>query len=204
MTTLTVGKKVPDFKLSDKTGKSFSLAEISKGIKVLYFYPKDDTPGCTIEAKEFSDALPLFKKKNAVVVGISGGNDKTKLKFCEKYKLGHLLLSDPEFKTSKSFGTFGKKKFMGREYEGIFRRTFIVDDKNTLVKVFDDVSPKGHAAEVLEFLSSGTSAKPKMLTASTNKPATATKPRLSGAVKKSKSKATTKLVASSQKKARKK
>ena len=147
-----VGKKAPTLSVYDKQDKKVSLKELAGKKKVIYFYPKDDTPGCTIEAKEFSDALPQFKKRNAVVVGISGGNSKTKQKFCEKYKLAHLLASDTDFSTAKAWASFGKKKFMGREYEGIFRNTFLLDENDKIIEVFESVTPKGHAKEVLDYL----------------------------------------------------
>ncbi len=149
-----VGKKAPTLSVVDKEDKKVSLKDLAGKKKVIYFYPKDDTPGCTIEAKEFSDALPHFKKRNAIVVGISGGNSKTKQKFCEKYKLAHLLASDTDFSTAKAWASFGKKKFMGREYEGIFRNTFVLDENDKVIEVFESVTPKGHAKEVLDFLDS--------------------------------------------------
>ena len=152
MTKLTLKKKAPDFKLTDKDGKEISLASYKGMKKVIYFYPKDDTPGCTIEAKEFSELLPKFKRKNTIVIGVSGGTDKTKLKFCDKYNLAHVLVSDTDFSVAKSYDCYGKKKFMGREYMGIFRKTFVLSEDNKLEAVFDEVSPKGHAQEVLKAL----------------------------------------------------
>jgi peroxiredoxin Q/BCP len=145
------GKVAPDFKLLDKDEKAVTLKSIGKKKKVIYFYPKDDTPGCTIEAKEFSDALKTFNSKDIVVIGISGGNSKTKAKFCEKYKLAHILVSDTDFAVAKKWQSFGTKKFMGREYQGIFRNTFLLDENNKVLNVFESVTPKGHAKEVLNF-----------------------------------------------------
>jgi len=152
MAKISLGKKVANFTITDKDGTAVSLQSFKGKRKVIYFYPKDDTPGCTIEAKEFSEALPKFKRKKTVVIGISGGTDKTKKKFCDKYKLSHVLLTDPDFLVAQSFDSYGKKKFMGREYMGIFRKTFVLDENDKLVAVFDDVTPKGHAEEVLKSL----------------------------------------------------
>jgi peroxiredoxin Q/BCP len=152
MAKISLGKKVSDFTLTDKDGGEVSLKDFKGKKKVIYFYPKDDTPGCTIESKEFSDALAKFKRKKTVVIGISGGTDKTKKKFCEKYNLAHILLTDSDFSIAKQFNTYGKKKFMGREYMGIFRKTFVLSEDNKIIALFEDVSPKGHADEVLGIL----------------------------------------------------
>ena len=147
-TIIKTGEKAPDFNLTDKSGKSYSLSSFKGKTVVLYFYPKDDTPGCTIEANEFNEALLKFKKKGAEVVGVSGGNDKTKEKFCTKYNLNFIILSDTDFSVSNAYGVYGEKSFMGRKYMGISRVTFIIKN-GKVVKVFDSVSPKGHAEEVL-------------------------------------------------------
>ncbi len=146
------GDLAPDFSLKDKDGKEHNLSKIKTKYKVIYFYPKDNTPGCTIESKEFSDALPEFQKLNAQVIGISGGDDKSKEKFCTKYNLKLLLLSDTDFSVSKAYKVYGEKKFMGRKYLGIFRTTFILDKNNKIIKVFEKVSPLGHAKELINFV----------------------------------------------------
>lgn len=148
------GKKAPKISAYDMSDNLVTLQTLGEVKKVIYFYPKDSTPGCTIEAKEFSDSLKKFKKLNAIVVGISGGDAKSKQKFCEKYKLAHILLSDRDFATSKAWNSYGTKKFMGREYQGIFRNTFVLDESNKVIQVFESVSAKGHAQEVLEYLTS--------------------------------------------------
>ncbi len=148
------GKNSPKLLIADKDDQAVSLDQYPSMKKVIYFYPKDDTPGCTIEAKEFSELLSKFKKLKTVVIGISGGSSKTKQKFCEKYKLAHVLASDSDFVTAKAWLSYGTKKFMGREYQGIFRNTFVLNEKNEIVKVFESVSAKGHAQEVLEFIKS--------------------------------------------------
>lgn len=149
---LAVGKKAIDFKLKDKDGKEWSLKDINAKYTVLYFYPKDDTPGCTIEAIDFTKGMADLKTVGATVVGISGGNEKTKAKFCDKHKLNVLLLSDTDFKVSEKYGVYGEKSFMGRKYMGISRVTFILDKNKKVIKVFEKVNPLGHAKEVLAAL----------------------------------------------------
>lgn len=149
MADLKVGQTAPKFSLKDKDGKAHSIGALKADFTVLYFYPKDDTPGCTLEAKEFSQSLPKFKSRNVNVVGVSGGNEKTKANFCKKYSLKIPLVSDPNFKVSKSYGAYGMKKFMGRSFQGIFRKTFLVDKTGKIARIFDSVKPEGHAEEVL-------------------------------------------------------
>ena len=149
MAELKIGKPAPRFSLKDKDGRPHSLGSSKADYTVLYFYPKDDTPGCTLEAKEFTASLKDFKSRNVEVVGISGGSDKTKASFCKKYSLKVPLVSDPTFKVAKSYGAYGKKSFMGRSYEGIFRKTFLVDRNGKIARIFDSVKPEGHAEEVL-------------------------------------------------------
>lgn len=154
MAELKIGKPAPRFSLKDKDGRPHSLGSSKADYTVLYFYPKDDTPGCTLEAKEFTASLKDFKSRNVEVVGISGGSDKTKASFCKKYSLKVPLVSDPTFKVAKSYGAYGKKKFMGRSYEGIFRKTFLVDRNGKIARIFDSVKPEGHAEEVLAAIDS--------------------------------------------------
>lgn len=130
------------------------LSKIKSNFTVLYFYPKDNTPGCTIEAKGFNKTLKLFSKHKAEIIGISGGDQASKTKFCKKYKLKLTLLSDTNFKVSKKYDCFGKKTFMGRNYLGIFRKTFLLDKSKKVIATFDKVSPDTHARELLELLAS--------------------------------------------------
>jgi peroxiredoxin Q/BCP len=150
MKEIREGAKAPKFKLEDKDGKEYGVDTAKADYTVLYFYPKDDTPGCTIEAQEFSQNLKDFKNRKAAVIGISGGDEKTKAKFCSKYKLQVPLVSDSDFSVSRAYGAYGDKKFMGRSFKGIHRKTFIVDKSGTIAKVFASVKPEGHAEEVLE------------------------------------------------------
>ncbi|MBN1792187.1 thioredoxin-dependent thiol peroxidase [Candidatus Woesearchaeota archaeon] len=149
------GSPAPDFMLKDKDGKQYSLKDITTTYAVLYFYPKDNTPGCTIEALEFNKALSVLHKLGVSVVGVSGGNEKSKKSFCEKHGLNLLLLSDSDFSASAKYGVYGEKKFMGRAYKGISRVTFILDKDRKILKVFDKVNPATHAAEVIDFLKIG-------------------------------------------------
>jgi peroxiredoxin Q/BCP len=145
-----------NFKLQDKNGKAFTLDSFKGMKKVVYFYPKDDTPGCTVETKGFDTYLPKFIAKKTAVIGISGGDNKSKAKFCKKHKFRLPLLSDPTNKVAKAYGAFGEKVFMGRKYKGILRNTYILDEKNKLVKSFENVTPATHPEEVLKFLGTPT------------------------------------------------
>ena len=151
------GDIAPDFSLTDKDGKSYTPTSFTEQYLVIFFYPKDNTPGCTIEAKGFSDALEAFSSLGAAVIGISGGTDKTKASFCKKHELRVTLLSDSDCSTAKSYAVFGPKKFMGRSYEGISRHTFILgapnkEGRRPVIKAFTKVSPAKHIAEVEEWL----------------------------------------------------
>ena len=119
---------------------------------VLYFYPKDDTPGCTIETNDFNKLLPKFKKLNCEILGISKDNLKSHDKFRDKYKIKFDLLADEEIKVLKKYKVWAKKKFMGREFMGIVRTTFLIDKKGKIIKIWNNVKVKDHAKEVLETL----------------------------------------------------
>lgn len=149
---LKEGDKVPTITLPDNTGKKWKLGSAKAKYTVLYFYPKDDTPGCTIEAKEFSSNLSKFKKENVEVVGISGGDSDSKEKFCKKHKLSVKLLADESLAVSKKFGVYGKKQFLGKSYMGIYRQTFVINQKGKVVKIFPNVKPETHPEEVLLFI----------------------------------------------------
>ena len=143
----------PDFILPDAKKEQHQLADYAGQWLVLYFYPKDDTPGCTVEANNFEKNFSKFKKLSAAVVGISGGTNKTKEKFCTKHELESLiLLSDTDFSVAKAYESYGEKKFMGRTYNGIFRNTFVINKQRKISAIFEGVDPKTHVDEVLEFL----------------------------------------------------
>ena len=147
-------KKISNFTLPSTSGNNFSLKDNISDYLVLYFYPKDDTPGCTIETNDFNKLLPKFKKLNCEILGISKDNLKSHDKFREKYKIKFNLLSDQDIKLHKKLKVWGKKKFMGREFMGIIRSTFLIDKKGKVIKVRDNVKVKDHAKDVLETLKS--------------------------------------------------
>ena len=149
---LAEGDKVPSFELQDADGKTVKSSEFKGKKFVVYFYPRDFTPGCTIEAEEFSKEYKKFQKIGATIIGISTDSVESHKKFVDKMGIPYVLLSDPESEVSKKFGVWGKKQFMGREYMGIQRSTFLVDEKGKIFKVYPSVKPKGHAEEVLAAL----------------------------------------------------
>ena len=142
----------PIFKLNSTSNKEYSLKDSLGKYVVIYFYPKDDTPGCTIETNDFNKLLPKFKKLNCEVYGISKDNLKSHKKFKEKYKIKFDLLADDELKVLKKYKVWGKKKFMGREFMGIIRSTFLIDKKGKILKAWENVKVKDHAQEVLKAL----------------------------------------------------
>jgi len=153
---LKEGDKAPDFTLQgiDEEGKvrTFSLADLLDSALVLYFYPKDNTSGCTQEALDFKEHLESFKELGVKVVGISPDSFKSHLKFKEKYGLNFILLSDPEKEVAKKYFAYGKKKMYGKEVEGIIRSTFIIDRKGLVRACWYNVKVKGHVEEVLKRL----------------------------------------------------
>ena len=148
-TKLKEGDKAPDFAVNDGEGKTVRLKDLKGKKFVLYFYPKDDTPGCTKEACSFRDSFSKFKRRGIEVFGVSLDSEKSHQKFTEKFSLPFRLLADTDRKLSESFGTYGKKKFMGREYMGNHRMTFLIDEKGKIKKIFEKVKPEDHAEEVL-------------------------------------------------------
>jgi len=144
--------KAPNFKLPSTNNSIFELNKVKKKNVILYFYPKDDTPGCTIESKDFSKLNNLITKNNTVVLGISKDSIKSHLKFIKKYKLKFNLLSDEKLKLIKKYGVWGKKSFLGKKYMGIIRTTFLINSKGKIQKIWSNVRVKDHAKEVLEEL----------------------------------------------------
>jgi peroxiredoxin Q/BCP len=146
---LKPGDVAPEFTLVTGDGDSVSLKGLRGKPVVLYFYPKDDTPGCTKEACFFRDLMPEFEKKGAAVFGISADSERSHARFSTKYGLTFPLLSDPDHATADAYRSWGPKKFMGREYEGILRNTFLIDAGGRIARVWEKVKPAEHAAEVL-------------------------------------------------------
>ena len=147
---LREGDKAPDFKVHDADGKTVTLKDFRGKKVVLYFYPKDDTPGCTKEACAFRDSSAKFKKRGIEVLGVSLDSEASHKKFANKYDLPFRLLADTDKAISESYGTYGEKKFMGRTYMGNHRMTFLIDEKGKIKKIFNKVKPEEHAEEVLD------------------------------------------------------
>jgi len=147
---ITEGQSLPKFQLSDADGNIIKSNDLKGKKFVIYFYPKDFTPGCTIEADEFSRDYKKFQKAGIEIVGISKDDVASHKKFCMKMKIPYILLADTKTEVSKLFGVWGKKNFMGKEYMGIKRSTFLVNEDGQIFKVFEKVKPKGHSKEVLE------------------------------------------------------
>ena len=144
--------KAPNFKLLSTTKEDYSLKDSLGKYVVIYFYPKDDTPGCTIETNDFNKLLTKFKKLECEIYGISKDSLKSHDKFRDKYKIKFDLLADEEIKVLKRYKVWGKKKFMGREFLGIIRTTFLIDKKGKIIKIWKNVKVKDHAKEVLDTL----------------------------------------------------
>lgn len=149
---LKAGDKAPSFKLLDQEGKSHSLADYKGQWVLVYFYPKDDTPGCTKEACMIRDNFPDFKKLKVQVFGVSKDSVKSHEKFAKKYKLPFTLLADEDKSIMESYGAWGKKKFLGKEYMGTLRISFLINPKGKIAKVYEKVTPATHAEEVLKDL----------------------------------------------------
>jgi len=149
---LKEGDKAPDFSADTSGGGRVSLADFKGKNVVFYFYPKDDTPGCTKEACAFRDAYDQFRKKGAVVLGVSIDPVKAHDKFTEKFKLPFVLLSDPDKKIVQDYGVWGEKSFMGRKYMGTHRITFLIGPDGRIRKIWPKVKPDEHADEVLAAL----------------------------------------------------
>lgn len=146
---ISEGGKAPEFQLNDSTGMTHNLSDYHGQTIVLYFYPKDDTPGCTKEACAFRDSYQDFKDAGVEVIGISPDTEKSHTKFSEKYELPFTLLSDPDHKICNAYGVWGLKKNYGREYEGVYRTTFIIGPNGEIKRVFKNVKPSDHVDEVL-------------------------------------------------------
>ncbi len=146
------GKPAPNFELTTDTGETISLAELRGKPVVLYFYPKDDTPGCTTQACGIRDAYGEFRRAGAVVLGVSPDDERSHAKFRDKYELPFTLLADTDHSVAEQYGVWGEKKYMGRTYMGVTRATFVIDEDGNVKKIFPSVKPATHAADVLAAL----------------------------------------------------
>ncbi len=148
-TLLKAGDKAPELNVNDQNGNTVKLADYKGKKLVLYFYPKDDTPGCTAEACNLRDNYAALKKKGFEILGVSADNEKKHIKFIEKYSLPFPLLADTEQQVCNAYGVWGKKKFMGREYMGVNRTTFVIDEKGKIEHVITEVDTKNHTEQIL-------------------------------------------------------
>jgi peroxiredoxin Q/BCP len=148
------GKPAPDFEATTDSGERVKLSDFRGKPVVLFFYPKDDTPGCTVEASGFRDVYSEFEERGAVVLGISPDNEASHVRFKEKYELPFTLLADPEHEVAEQYGVWGEKNYAGKKYMRISRTTFVIDADGNLVKAMQNVKPDGHAEKVLDVLPS--------------------------------------------------
>ena len=146
---LTENTLAPDFELLDETGSARKLSDYRGKNVVLYFYPKDDTPGCTTEACSFRDDYSDYENADVVILGVSADSPKSHTKFKQKYQLPFTLLSDENHEVCEKYEVWAKKKMMGREYFGILRTTYLISKEGTIKKVFENVKPSGHSKEIL-------------------------------------------------------
>jgi peroxiredoxin Q/BCP len=148
------GKPAPDFALASDAGETVKLSDLRGKQVVLYFYPKDDTPGCTTQACGIRDVYGDFERAGAVVLGVSPDSEASHVKFKEKFGLPFTLLADTDHSVSEQYGVWGEKKYMGRTYMGVSRWTFVIDEDGNVKKVLPDVKPANHADDVLSILNS--------------------------------------------------
>lgn len=144
--------KAPDFALPDQNGKVHKLEDFKGKWLLVYFYPKDDTPGCTKEACSFRDASTDYKKRGVSIIGISKDTVASHTKFSNKFSLNFPILADPTLETIKAYGAWGKKKLYGREYDGVFRNTYLINPKGEIIKKYEKVHPEVHSEEILKDL----------------------------------------------------
>lgn len=150
MTSFNIGDKAPDFVALNEFGQSISLSDFLGKKVILYFYPKDMTPGCTAESCNLGENYTLLQEKGFVVLGVSPDSSKSHLKFIDKYKLPFSLIADEDKAVIKAFGVWGPKKFMGKQYDGVHRTTFVINEDGVIEKVFSKVKTKDHTNQILE------------------------------------------------------
>ena len=146
------GKSAPDFELSSDSGDKVKLSDFRGQPVVLYFYPKDDTPGCTAEACGFRDEYARFQERGAVILGVSPDDEASHVRFKEKYELPFMLLADPEHEAAEAYGVWAERNFAGKKYMGIKRSTFVIDEEGQVAKAMYGVKPDGHPEKVLAAL----------------------------------------------------
>lgn len=151
---IQAGIPAPVFSLQDESGNLRNLTDFLGKPLILYFYPKDDTPGCTQEACNFRDDYSAYDKAEVVILGVSPDSPKSHAKFKAKFGLPFSLLADEEHKVADQYGVWGPKNYMGKSYEGVYRTTFLIDSHGQIVKVFENVKPADHSAEILQVLKS--------------------------------------------------
>ena len=149
MAVLNEGDKAPDFNAKDQNGKSISLADFKGKKLVLYFYPKDNTPGCTDEACSLRDGYSDLKKHGYEIIGVSADSEKSHQGFIAKHDLPFRLIADPDKKVINAYGAWGEKKMYGKSYEGIIRKTFIISENGVIEKIIDKVNTKDHSTQIL-------------------------------------------------------
>ncbi len=150
MSKISLGDKAPDFNGTDQNSNSISLKDFKGKKVILYFYPKDDTPGCTAESCNLRDNYKALIKKGYAVVGVSADNEKSHKKFADKYELPFPLIADTEKKVLQAYDAWGEKSMYGKKYMGIIRKTFVIDEKGKIEKIFDKVDTKNHTEQILE------------------------------------------------------
>lgn len=149
MKALELKDQAPDFCLSDARGREYSLDQFRGKALVLYFYPKDDTPGCTKEACSFRDDYDVYREHGIAIVGISPDSPKSHQRFVQKHELPFILLSDPEKEVLKAYGAWGEKNMYGKKYMGVIRKTFLIDKDGKIIKIYPKVRVNGHSEEIL-------------------------------------------------------
>ncbi|NMC11938.1 MAG: thioredoxin-dependent thiol peroxidase [Chloroflexi bacterium] len=150
--SISPGMEAPDFSLLDDNGENVTLSSLRGKKVILYFYPKDDTPGCTTEACHFRDDYAEYEKLGAKIIGVSPNTVQSHGKFKSKYQLPFTLLADPDHKVCETYGVWGRKKYMGKEFDGVFRTTFLIDQNGVIEKVYKNVKPEPHSRELLDEL----------------------------------------------------
>lgn len=150
MSKINIGDKAPDFKGKNQNGETISLKDFKGKKVILYFYPKDDTPGCTAESCNLRDNYAGLKKKGYEIIGVSADDEKSHKKFADKYALPFSLIADTEKEILQAYDAWGEKSMYGKKYMGILRKTYVIDEKGKIEKIFDKVDTKNHAEQILK------------------------------------------------------